>query len=85
MVFPWLKHCSSIETVVNICLDPHTKQNFDKQEIDFDGIVVKVNDLALHEILGETNHHPKRAMAYKFPAQQIVTKLMSVDRQVGRT
>ncbi len=63
----------------------HTKQTFDKQEIDFDGIVVKVNNIALRNLLGETNHHPRRAMAYKFPAKQVVTKLMSVDWQVGRT
>ncbi len=85
MVFPWLKHCSSIDTVISLCLDPHTKQTFDKQDIDFDGIVVKVNDLKLRAILGETNHHPRWAIAYKFPAQQIVTKLVSIDRQVGRT
>jgi len=77
-----MKHCTSIDTVVSLCTDPHTKQTFDKQEIDFDGIVVKVNDLLLHNILGETNHHPRRAMAYKFPAKQVVTRLMSVDRQV---
>lgn len=66
-------------------MDPHTKQTFDKQDIDFDGIVVKINDLKTRELLGETNHHPRWAIAYKFPAQQIVTKLVSVDRQVGRT
>lgn len=85
LVFPWLKHGSSIDTVVTLCLDPHTKQTFDKQEIDFDGIVVKVNTLKVREVLGETNHHPKRAIAYKFPTQQIVTKLVSIDWQVGRT
>ena len=71
--------------MVSLCTDPHTKATFDKQEIDFDGIVVKVNEMQLREILGETNHHPRRAIAYKFPAKQVVTKLMSVDRQVGRT
>lgn len=85
MVFPWLKRCTTIDTVITLCLDVHTKQTFEKQEIDFDGIVVKVNEHATRQILGETNHHPRRAMAYKFPAQQIVTKLLSVDRQVGRT
>lgn len=80
-----MKHCTTIDTVVSLCLDPHTKQTFDKQEIDFDGIVVKINNLTLRDLLGETNHHPRWAMAYKFPAKQVVTKLASVDRQVGRT
>lgn len=71
--------------MISLCLDTHTKQTFDKQEIDFDGIVVKVNNIPLRAILGETNHHPRWAIAYKFPAQQIVTKLLSVDWQVGRT
>lgn len=85
LVFPWIKHCSTIETVITLCTDPHTKQKFDSREIEFDGIVVKVNDISLREILGETNHHPRWAIAYKFPAKQVVTRLSSVDWQVGRT
>ena len=40
---------------------------------------------SLREILGSTNHHPRRAIAYKFPAEQTSTQILSVDFQVGRT
>lgn len=40
---------------------------------------------SLREILGSTNHHPRRAIAYKFPAEQASTQILSVDFQVGRT
>jgi DNA ligase (NAD+) len=36
-------------------------------------------------ILGTTHHHPRWAMAYKFPSKQVVTKLLSISYQIGRT
>jgi len=41
--------------------------------------------VSFREILGQTNHHPRRAIAYKFPAEQASTQILSVDFQVGRT
>lgn len=52
---------------------------------EIDGLVIKVNELAMREDLGYTGHHPRWAMAYKFEAPQGVTVLMSIDVQVGRT
>lgn len=52
---------------------------------DIDGIVVKVNDLALQAQLGATARSPRWAVAYKFPAEQVVTKVLAIEVQVGRT
>ena len=52
---------------------------------DIDGIVIKVNDLAIQEELGFTVKAPKWAVAYKFPAEEKEARLLSVDWTVGRT
>ena len=52
---------------------------------DIDGIVIKVNDLAVQEELGFTVKAPKWAVAYKFPAEAKEAKILSVDWTVGRT
>ncbi|MDD3793629.1 MAG: NAD-dependent DNA ligase LigA [Candidatus Gracilibacteria bacterium] len=58
-----------------------------KKTIDFDidGLVLKVNDISLWEQIGWTEHHPRYAIAYKFPAEILTTKIISVDHQVGKT
>lgn len=52
---------------------------------EIDGMVVKVNDLALQDRLGMTSHHPRWAIAYKFKARQATSTLLAVEFQVGRT
>ncbi|MFZ4522547.1 MAG: NAD-dependent DNA ligase LigA [Bacteroidales bacterium] len=52
---------------------------------DIDGIVIKVNDLKQQELLGHTAKSPRWAISYKFKAEQVSTKLLSVVFQVGRT
>ena len=52
---------------------------------DIDGIVVKVNDFHLREEMGFTSRAPRWATAWKFPAQEAITVLESVDYQIGRT
>lgn len=52
---------------------------------DIDGIVIKVDDLAIQEELGFTVKAPKWAVAYKFPAEEKEAKILSVDWTVGRT
>ena len=52
---------------------------------DIDGIVIKVNDIASQEKLGFTARYPKWAVAYKFPAKEVLTKLTDIIFTVGRT
>ena len=60
-------------------------QERDNLPYDIDGVVIKVNDLAGQEELGFTVKAPKWAVAYKFPAEEKETQLLSVDWTVGRT
>ena len=59
----------------------------DRKKLDYetDGLVIKINNFALYETLGYTTKSPRWAIAYKFPAEQVKTKLMDVTFQVGRT
>lgn len=52
---------------------------------DIDGIVIKVNDLEEQEELGYTQKSPRWAIAYKFPAEEVVTTLHDIELSVGRT
>jgi len=52
---------------------------------EIDGMVIKVNDVALQDKLGMTSHHPRWAIACKFKARQATTKLIGIEFQVGRT
>ena len=52
---------------------------------DIDGVVIKLNNLKDHEIMGNTIRYPKWAVAYKFPAEEVSTKLNDIIFTVGRT
>jgi len=54
-------------------------------EYEIDGVVFKLDDLAQRENLGMTAHHPRWAMAWKFPSQEACSVLLGVDWQTGRT
>jgi len=63
------------------------KWHNDRKKLDYetDGLVIKVNNFSLYETLGYTTKSPRWAIAYKFPAEQVKTKLLDVTFQVGRT
>jgi DNA ligase (NAD+) len=52
---------------------------------DIDGVVIKVDDIGLQQLLGTTSRSPRWAIAYKFKALQETTRIMSIEVQVGRT
>jgi len=52
---------------------------------DIDGIVIKVNDLSKQDELGFTAKSPKWAIAYKFPAEEVITTLKDIELSIGRT
>ena len=54
-------------------------------EFEIDGVVFKLDDLAQRENLGATAHHPRWALAWKFPSQEANSVLLDVDWQTGRT
>jgi DNA ligase (NAD+) len=75
--------CLGIDEVVAFC----TRWADGRQSLQFDtdGVVVKVDDLALRARLGTTAKFPRWATAFKFPAQQAHTKLLKIAVNVGRT
>ncbi len=77
------KKAKNLDEVMDFILDWGVKR-FDFP-YDTDGIVVKVNEFEVQKKLGYTAKSPRWAMAYKFPAEQKLTKLLGVDFQVGRT
>jgi DNA ligase (NAD+) len=54
-------------------------------EHEIDGVVVKVDDLALHDRLGQTSRAPRWAIAYKYPPEEVQTRLLDIKVSVGRT
>jgi DNA ligase (NAD+) len=77
------KVVQGIQPVIDYCLEFETKR--DELPYEIDGMVVKVNSLAMQEKLGMTSHHPRWAIAYKFKARQATTRLRAIEFQVGRT
>lgn len=81
---PNVRICSGIEEVIAFCDEWGGK----KAELpyDIDGVVVKVNSFALQrELAGGSTRAPRWAIAYKYPALQVKTKVESIEVQVGRT
>jgi DNA ligase (NAD+) len=76
-------YCKTIEDVVAFCNEWETRR--DELSYEIDGVVVKVNQVAVQDELGATSKSPRWAIAYKFPARQASTRLLDVIYQVGRT
>jgi len=63
----------------------HYGEHRDAVEHEIDGVVVKVDELALHDELGATSRAPRWAIAYKYPPEQVNTRLLDIVVSVGRT
>ena len=83
IVNPHIKELKNIEEVLEYIKDWTEKRNTLPYEID--GIVIKVNDIHMEKELGYTAKTPKWATAYKFPAEEVETKLRDIICTVGRT
>jgi DNA ligase (NAD+) len=77
------RRCTGIDEVVAFCNEWADKRL--QLEFDTDGVVIKLDDLSLRGRLGTTAKFPRWATAFKFPAQQVHTKLLRIDVNVGRT
>ena len=75
--------CRSIDHV--LAFIEKTSRERDNLTFDIDGIVIKINSLEQQQALGFTSKSPRWAIAYKFKAEQVITQLLSIDYQVGRT
>lgn len=75
--------CASIAEALAYCDRWETKRL--ELEFETDGVVIKLDDLALEEEAGATSKFPRWAIAYKYPAQQATTRLLGIEIQVGRT
>lgn len=75
--------CKNIDEILEFITDFDKNRNL--LDFEIDGIVIKVNNLKSQRDLGYTAKSPRWAIAYKFKAERVETKLLSVDFQVGRT
>lgn len=77
------KKCANIDEVIEFVNNWTEKRPQLSYEID--GIVIKVDSFAQQESLGTTAKSPRWSIAYKFPAEEVVTKLIDIELSVGRT
>ena len=75
--------CAGIDAVVAYC----ERWNVERKTLPFeiDGVVVKLDDLALRQQVGATAKFPRWAVAFKFPTEQVTTRLLRIEVNVGRT
>ncbi len=82
-VNPERRICSSVQDVLSYCR--HWEEKKRELEYEIDGVVVKVNDLSLQKKLGSTARSPRWAIAYKYPPEEKMTKIIDIRVNIGRT
>lgn len=82
-ICPHYEKFSSIDEVLKYC-EKWTKKR-DSLPYEIDGVVIKVNDLEQQKTMGFTAKAPRYAVAYKFPAAQVSSRILDIILQVGRT
>ncbi|MEV5071419.1 NAD-dependent DNA ligase LigA [Microbacterium sp. LMI12-1-1.1] len=80
---PYFRTADDIDGVLDFVA--HYGEHRHDVEHEIDGVVVKVDELALHDELGATSRAPRWAIAYKYPPEQVNTKLLDIVVSVGRT
>lgn len=75
--------CHGIDEVLDYIKEYSAKR--DSLDYDIDGIVIKVDDMSLYDLLGYTAKTPRWAIAYKFPPEEVITRLKDIIFTVGRT
>jgi len=80
---PEAVYCKNIAETINAYRQ--ILNNREKIPFEADGIVIKINDLQLAESLGVVGKDPRGAIAYKFPAREVTTRLIDIKVNVGRT
>ncbi len=75
------QRCDTLDEAIDICLDTDP----DRFPFEVDGMVIKLNDLNLAADLGFVGKDPRGAIAYKFPAENVTTRLNDIGVNVGRT
>ena len=80
---PEWKKCEGIDQVIDYVGSWIDRRN--DLDYDIDGIVIKVDKLEFYDILKSTSKSPRWAIAYKFPAEEVMTKLIDIVFSVGRT
>ncbi len=82
-VNPNVRHCKNMEEAIQYIKEWDTKR-FD---LDYatDGVVIKVNSIACQQDLGFTSRAPKWATAFKFPPEEITTKLLDIELNIGKS
>jgi DNA ligase (NAD+) len=77
------RRCEDLEEVLAYCRN--WEQRRDELPYEIDGVVIKVDEIALQQEMGATSKFPRWAVAFKFPARQAVTQIRDILIQVGRT
>jgi len=77
------RRCDGIDAVMAFCEEWREKRR--TLPFDTDGVVIKLDDVAMRDTAGTTAKAPRWAVAFKFPAEQARTKLVRIDVNVGRT
>lgn len=76
-------YCKNIEEAIRVCEEWAEKR--DTLPYEADGMVIKINDLRLAADLGVVGKDPRGALAFKFPAREVTTRLLDIGINVGRT
>lgn len=83
LVNPYSKFCKNLNDIENMY--KVWKEKRDNEEYGIDGLVIKINERNIFDKLGFTAKSPRAGIAYKFPAEEVSTKVIDITIQIGRT